>query len=109
MTKEEIKLLKEKGVDASILLDMVLGEEAPKQEDQKPEEQKPEEQKPEEKQEEEKQEEEKEDKILAAIEKLTGSIQHYNLLFGGTDGDEKTLSDKVDDIMTQLLGGKKEE
>ena len=71
--------LKEKGVDPSIILDLMLDQEAAPE--QKPE----------------------TDPILAAINKLTGAIQASNILKSGTDGPQ---NETADDILAQMINPK---
>ena len=100
--------LKEKGVDPSIILDLMLEQEAAPEQtpEQKPEEQKPEEQKPaEQKPAEQKPAELKPetDPYLAAINRLTGAIQASNILNSGSKGPEQETSQ---DILAQIINPK---
>lgn len=45
------------------------------------------------------------DKLLATIEKLIGTIQASNIINTGRD-DVKTLSQKVDDVCTEVFSGR---
>lgn len=93
--------LKDKGVDPSIILDLMLDQDAAPEQtpEQKPEEQKPAEQKPAE-------QKPDPDPILAAINKLTGAIQASNILNSGSKGPAAETSQ---DILAQLINPKKEE
>lgn len=112
LTNKDVKKLKDKGVDPSVILDLLLEEdEAPEQtpeaapEDKKPEqtpEDKPEEKKPETQD----QKNDMQDQILKAIEKLTGAVQTSNLLNAGSDGPDV---DNTEDILASIInptGGK---
>lgn len=101
MDRETAKRLLAKGVDPSIILDELLGEEDPKTpevpgpaepapevtEPAKPEPSKP-----------------QPDPILAAIEKLTGTIQTLN---ARTRSFEPQPAETVDDILAAAMGGKR--
>lgn len=107
ISKSIINKLKEKGVAADIILDMILEDE---QEEQKPEtdqkaEQKPAEQKPEPEKKPDPEPEKKPDPdpILAAINKLTGAIQASNILNSGSQGPAAETSQ---DILAQLINPK---
>ena len=45
------------------------------------------------------------DQLLATIEKLIGTIQASNIINTGRD-DTKTLSQKVDDVCTEIFSGR---
>lgn len=102
MDRETAKRLLAKGVDASIILDELLGEEAPPEVPAAAEEPAaevtepaPAPARPEPKQ---------PDPILAAIEKLTGTIQAMN---ARTRSFDPQPAETVDDILAAALGGKK--
>lgn len=101
MDRETAKRLLAKGVDASIILDELLGEEAPPEVPAPAEptaevtEPAPAPARPEPKQ---------PDPILAAIEKLTGTIQAMN---ARTRSFDPQPAETVDDILAAALGGKK--
>lgn len=117
LNNADIKKLKDKGVDSSIILDLLLEEdedpgqtpENPKNEkpentpeDKKPEDKKPEDKKPETPE----QKNDIQDQILKAIEKLTGAVQTSNLLNAGSEGPDV---DKTEDILASIInptGGK---
>lgn len=101
MDRETAKRLLAKGVDASIILDELLGEEAPPEVPAAAEEPAAEVQQapaPEPKN------ETRPDPILAAIEKLTGTIQAMN---ARTRSFDPQPAETVDDILAAALGGKK--
>ena len=113
LTNKDVKKLKEKGVDPSVILDLLL-EDDPEQDpgtkpEQKPEE-KPEqtpdrkpEQKPEQKPD---QKTDMQDQILKAIEKLTGAVQTSNLLNAGSTGPDVDTTEAALASIINPKGGK---
>lgn len=118
MTKEQVEALKAAGISESAIIDRILAEAAPRPEKPDTEEKKPAEEKetkpaqdlaPETKPEQEKKTEPEpekkagsEDKILAAIEKLTGAILTRNI---NSIGREDSVPDDADKIIGALLRG----
>lgn len=94
--------LKDKGVDPSIILDLMLEQDAAPAMNENQEKPEQEEKKPEPKQE----QKPDPDPILAAINKLTGAIQASNILNSGSKGPAAETSE---DILAQLINPKKEE
>lgn len=113
MTKEQVNALRAAGIQDKMIIDLIISETAeavtPDPEpEKKPElkkqpepEKKPE---PEKEPEPEKTPEPQTDKILAAIEKLTGAVLAHNV--AGT-GREDEPEKSADDIMGELLRGRK--
>ena len=107
LNNKDIQKLKEKGVDPSVILDLLLEEEQdPETPEEKQEEKKP--AAPEEKQEEKKpaapeQKNDMQDQILKAIEKLTGAVQTSNLLNAGSTGPDV---DTTEDILASIINPK---
>ena len=118
MTKEQVEALKAAGISESAIIDRILAETAPRTEKPDTEEKKPAEEKgtkpaqdlaPETKPEQEKKTEPEpekkagsEDKILAAIEKLTGAVLTHNI---NSIGREDSVPDDADKIIGALLRG----
>lgn len=114
MTKEQVELLRAAGISESAIIDRILGEAKPEPEkktepepDHEPEtKQDPEkktEQEPEKKTEPEPEKKpETEDKILKAIEKLTGAVLSRNI---NSLGREDTPEESADDVLGSLLRG----
>ena len=116
MTKEQVELLRAAGISESAIIDRILGETKPEPEKKTEPEQDPEpetkqepekktepEQKPEpEKKTEPEQKPEAEDKILKAIEKLTGAVLSRNI---NSLGREDTPEESADDVLGSLLRG----
>lgn len=120
-TNADIKKLKEKGVDPSVILDLLLEEEetpgaAPETPEEKPEDKKPaapEEKKPETPKDPDpitpehiRQATEVQDQILKAIEKLTGAVQTSNLLNAGSTGPDVDTTEAVLASIINPKGGK---
>ena len=101
MDRETAKRLLAKGVDASIILDELLGEEA---EPEVPAPAKPAAEVKEPAPAPEPKKDQQPDPILAAIEKLTGTIQAMN---ARTRSFEPQPAETVDDILAAALGGNK--
>ena len=112
LTNKDVKKLKEKGVDPSIILDLLLEDEeqdpgtTPEEKpDQKPD-QKPEE-KPEQKPDQTPdQKTDMQDQILKAIEKLTGAVQTSNLLNAGSTGPDVDTTEAALASIINPKGGK---
>ena len=115
MTKEQVKMLRAAGISESAIIDRILGEKPEPEKKEEPEkktepEKKPEPEKkeePEKKTEPEKKEEpekktETEDKILKAIEKLTGAVLSKNI---NTIGRDDKPEESADDVLGSLLRG----
>ena len=126
MTKEQVEALKAAGISESAIIDRILEEAAPRPEKPDTEEKKPAEEKktkpaeekktkpaqdpaPEKKPEQEKKTEPEpekksgsEDRILAAIEKLTGAVLTHNIK---SIGREDSVPDDADKIIGALLRG----
>lgn len=116
MTKEQVEALKAAGISESAIIDRILAETAPGPEKPDTEEKKPADEKetkpaqdpaPETKPEQEKKTEPEkkagsEDKILAAIEKLTGAVLTHNI---NSIGREDSVPDDADKIIGELLRG----
>jgi hypothetical protein len=116
LTTKDVKKLKEKGVDPSIILDLLLEDEEqdPGTTPENPKDEKPEEKKtetPDQKQEEKKtetpnQKNDIQDQILKAIEKLTGAVQTSNLLNAGSDGPDVDTTEAALASIINPKGGK---
>ena len=91
MTKEQVELLRAAGISESAIIDRILGEK-PEPEKKEDPEKKPE---PEKKT-------ETEDKILKAIEKLTGAVLSKNI---NTIGRDDKPEESADDVLGSLLRG----
>lgn len=116
MTKEQVEALKAAGISESAIIDRILAETAPGPEKPDTEEKKAADGKetkpaqdpaPETKPEQEKKTEPEkkagsEDKILAAIEKLTGAVLTHNI---NSIGREDSVPDDADKIIGALLRG----
>ena len=118
MTKEQVEALKAAGISESAIIDRILAETAPRPEKPDTEEKKPADKKetkpaqdpaPETKPEQEKKTEPEpekkagsEDKILAAIERLTGAVLTHNI---NSIGREDSVPDDADKIIGALLRG----
>lgn len=112
MTKEQVEALKAAGISESAIIDRILSETAPAPEkpDTEEKETKPAhdptpETKPEQEKKTEPEPEKKagsEDKILAAIEKLTGAVLTHNV---NSIGREDNVPDDADKIIGALLRG----
>ena len=118
MTKEQVEALKAAGISESAIIDRILAEAAPGPEKPDAEEKKAADEKetkpaqdpaPETKPEQEKKTEPEpekksgsEDKILAAIEKLTGAVLTHNI---NSIGREDSVPDDADKILGALLRG----
>ena len=118
MTKEQVEALKAAGISESAIIDRILAETAPGPEKPDTEEKKPAEEKetkpaqdpaPETKPKQEKKTDPEpenksgsEDKILAAIEKLTGVVLTHNI---NSIGREDSVPDDADKIIGALLRG----
>ncbi len=113
MTREQVDALRAVGIDDKTIIDLIISETAeavtpgpapkPEPEKQPEPEKKPEPEKqpePEKAPEPAKQESDKQDKILAAIEKLTGAIYSHNVLASGGE-DQNTES--AEDIIGKML------
>lgn len=111
LSNKDIQKLKEKGVDPSIILDLLLEDddqgqdpgttpETPKEEKTETPDQKktetPKEEKPDQKT-------DMQDQILKAIEKLTGAVQTSNLLNAGSAGPDV---DTTEDILASIINPK---
>lgn len=117
LTNKDVKKLKEKGVDPSIILDLLLDEEqdpgtntdAPMNEkpEKAPEEKNPAAQAdPEEKKSAAGQTNDIQDQILKAIEKLTGAVQTSNLLNAGSVGPDVDTTEAALASIINPTGGK---
>jgi hypothetical protein len=113
LSNKDVKKLKEKGVDPSIILDLLLeDEEAPADpapenpKDEKPEEKKTETPKEEKKTETPNQKTDMQDQILKAIEKLTGAVQTSNLLNAGSAGPDVDTTEAALASIINPKGGK---
>jgi len=108
LTNKDVKKLKEKGVDPSTILDLLLEDEEQDpgtKPDQTPEE-KPEqktEEKPDQKPD---QKNDMQDQILKAIEKLTGAVQTSNLLNAGSAGPDVDTTEAALASIINPKGGK---
>ena len=115
LNNKDIQKLKEKGVDPSVILDLLLEEEedpgkapetpmnekpekAPEQTPEKPMNEKPE-KAPEQKN-------DMQDQILKAIEKLTGAVQTSNLLNAGSKGPDVDTTEAALASIINPKGGK---
>ena len=122
LTNKDIQKLKDKGVDPSVILDLLLEEEedpgkapeTPKNEKQeKAPEQTPEEKKPETYKDPDpitsehiRQATDVQDQILKAIEKLTGAVQTSNLLNAGSKGPDVDTTEAALASIINPKGGK---
>lgn len=116
MTKEQVELLRAAGISESAIIDRILGETKPEPEEKTEPGQDPEpemKQEPDKKTEPEKEPDpekktepekkpETEDKILKAIEKLTGAVLSRNI---NTIGTENTPEESADEVLGSLLRG----
>lgn len=99
--------LKEKGVDPSIILDLMLDEEtAPEQQEATPEKKPASQADPEEKKPAAGQTNDIQDQILKAIEKLTGAVQTSNLLNAGSAGPDVDTTEATLASIINPKGGK---
>lgn len=108
MTKEQVEMLRAAGISESAIIDRILGEtkeepekktEPEKKEEPEPEKKTEPEKKPEKKEE---PEQKTEDKILKAIEKLTGAVLSRNI---NTIGRDDTPEESADDVLGSLFRG----
>ena len=83
MTKEQVQMLRDLGFSEEAIIDRILGEKPDPQPDPQPDPEKPDTVK------------ENQDKILAAIEKLTGAVLNHNVLSNGRDNDDQLDVDKI--------------
>ena len=102
MTKEQVELLRAAGISESAIIDRILGEAKPEPEKKtEPKKKKePEEKEEPEKKKEPEKKEEPEDRILKAIEKLTGAVLSRNI---NTIGRDDTPEESADDVLGSLF------
>lgn len=106
LSNKDIQKLKEKGVDPSVILDLLLEEDlgaAPETPEEKKQEQTPEEKQEDKKPAAPEQKNDIQDQILKAIEKLTGAVQTSNLLNAGSTGPDV---DTTEDILASIINPK---
>ena len=111
LTNKDIQKLKDKGVDPSVILDLLLEEEedpgkAPETPNNEKPEKAPETPKNEKPEKAPVQKNDVQDQILKAIEKLTGAVQTSNLLNAGSDGPDVDTTEAALASIINPKGGK---
>ena len=91
MTKEQVQMLRDLGFSEEAIMNRILGE---KPDPEKPDPEKPDPEKPD-------TVKDNQDKILAAIEKLTGAVLNHNVLSDGRENDQPD----VDKILGDMFRG----